>query len=62
MSVMNYKWMKHYYDYWRKNIKEYNTSENAWELPQTKLAELSGINPVSVRKYETNKMMPSMLN
>lgn len=27
-------------------------------ITQTKLAELSGIHPVSIRKYETNKMIP----
>ncbi len=27
-------------------------------ITQSKLAELSGIHPVSIRKYETNKMMP----
>lgn len=27
-------------------------------ITQTKLAELSGIHPVSIRKYETNKMVP----
>ena len=27
-------------------------------ITQSKLAELSGIHPVSIRKYETNKMIP----
>lgn len=27
-------------------------------ITQVKLAELSGIHPVSIRKYETNKMTP----
>ena len=27
-------------------------------MTQAKLAELSGIHPVSIRKYETNKMIP----
>ena len=27
-------------------------------ITQAKLAELSGIHPVSIRKYETNKMVP----
>ena len=27
-------------------------------ITQAKLAELSGIHPVSIRKYETNKMTP----
>ena len=31
------------------------------DITQSKLAELSGIHPVSIRKYETNKMMPQAL-
>ena len=27
-------------------------------ITQAKLAELSGIHPVSIRKYETNEMVP----
>ena len=27
-------------------------------ITQAKLAELSGLHPVSIRKYETNKMVP----
>ena len=29
-------------------------------ITQAKLAELSGIHPVSIRKYETNKMVPQV--
>jgi transcriptional regulator with XRE-family HTH domain len=29
-------------------------------MTQAKLAELTGIHPVSIRKYETNKMQPQL--
>ncbi|UKI35621.1 MAG: helix-turn-helix domain-containing protein [Clostridiales bacterium] len=38
-----------------KKIKYFRTHIG---ITQAKLAELSGIHPVSIRKYETNKMVP----
>ena len=38
-----------------EKIKYFRTQRS---LTQTQLAELSGLHPVSVRKYETNKMQP----
>ena len=38
-----------------EKIKYYRTQLG---ITQDKLAELTGIHPVSIRKYETNKMQP----
>ena len=38
-----------------EKIKYFRTQKG---ITQAKLAELSGIHPVSIRKYETNKMIP----
>ena len=38
-----------------EKIKYFRTQKR---ITQAKLAELSGIHPVSIRKYETNKMIP----
>lgn len=38
-----------------ERIKYFREKQN---ITQNKLAELSGIHPVSIRKYETNKMIP----
>lgn len=38
-----------------EKIKHYRIGAG---ITQAKLAELTGIHPVSIRKYETNKMVP----
>ena len=40
-----------------EKIKYFRTQRG---LTQTQLAEYSGLHPVSVRKYETNKMQPQL--
>lgn len=40
-----------------ENIKYYRKRMG---ITQTQLAELTGVHPVSIRKYETNKMQPQI--